>query len=74
MIDKLTSVLSRLFFAVAFILLIIAIIDRVLNVFGWYLTWTHYSAGRLFEFSAMLMIFVMVLLLRQIREKLKGPS
>jgi hypothetical protein len=74
MIDKLTSILSRLFFAVAFILLAIAVIDRVLNFFGWYLSWTNYRAGRLFEFSAMLMIFVIVLLLRQIREKLKGPS
>ena len=74
MIDKLTSILSRLFFAVAFALLLIAVLDRVLNIFGWYLTWTHYRAGRLFEFSAMLMIFVIVLLLRQIRERLKKPS
>lgn len=74
MIDRLTSILSRIFFAVAFILLVIAISDKVLNIFGWTWTWTLYGAGRLFELSAMLMIFVVVLLLRQIREKLGAPG
>ena len=72
MIDKFTSILSRVFFAIAFILLIAAVLDKILNYFGWTWSWPHYGAARLFEFSAMLMIFVIVLLLRQIRERLSS--
>lgn len=69
MIDKLTSLLSRVFFAVAFIVLVIAVIDWLLRMGGRTLSFISYQPGRLFEFAAILMIFVMVLLLRQIREK-----
>jgi hypothetical protein len=74
MIDKLTSLLSRIFFAVAFILLLIALSDKLLNLFGWTWSWARYGPGRLFELSAMLMIFVVVLLLRQIRERLRAQD
>ena len=70
MIDKLTSLLSRLFFAVASIVLVIAVIDWILRMGGTTLSFISYQPGRLFEFAAILMIFVMVLLLRQIREKI----
>ncbi len=70
MIDKLTSIFSRIFFAVALILFLVAILDKILNVFGWTWSWTPYGAARLFELSATFMIFVVVLLLRQIRERL----
>ncbi len=69
MINKLTSLFSRIFFAVAFFVLVIAIIDWLLRMGGTTLSFISYSPGRLFEFAAILMIFVMVLLLRQIREK-----
>lgn len=71
MIDKLTSFLSRILFTVGFLLLIIAIIDWFLRLFGYTFSWLHYQPGRVFEFSAILMITVVVLLLRQIREQLK---
>jgi hypothetical protein len=71
MIDKMTSVICRLFFAVAFILLIVAVWDRVIILFGWTIAW-YYMPSRLFEFSTMLMIFVIALVLRQIREELKN--
>lgn len=69
MINKLTSLFSRIFFAVAFLVLVIAIIDWLLRMGGTTLSFISYQPGRLFEFAAILMIFVMVLLLRQIREK-----
>lgn len=69
MIEKLMSFASRLFFAVALILLIIATLDWLLRLFGWTFSWLSYQPGRMFEFSAILMIFVMVLLLRQIRDR-----
>ena len=71
MVDKITSIICRLFFAVAFILLIVAVWDRILRFFGWTIVW-FYMPGRLFELSAMLMIFVIALVLRQIREELRN--
>jgi len=71
MINTLTSILSRLFFSVALILLLIAIIDWFMRLFGWTFSWLSYQPGRVFEFSAILMIAVIVLLLRQIREAVK---
>ena len=71
MVDKLTSILSRLFFLVALLLLIFAVVDWFLRLFGWTFSWLTYQPGRLFEFAAMLMICVVVLLLRQIRESLR---
>ncbi|MDH4155763.1 MAG: hypothetical protein OEW00_00605 [candidate division Zixibacteria bacterium] len=71
MVDKLTSILSRFFFIVAFLLLLIAVVDWFLRLFGWTFSWLPYQPGRLFEFAAMLMICVVVLLLRQIRESLR---
>ncbi len=74
MINRWTSILSRIFMVIAFILLLMAISDKILNIFGYTWTWWFFTAGRLLELSAMLMIFVMVLLLRQIREQLKTPA
>ena len=70
MVNKLTSIFSRIFFVVASLLLLIAIIDWILRLFGWTFSWIPYQPGRLLEFAAYIMIFVIVLLLRQIREKL----
>ena len=71
MIDKAISLLCRIFFVVALVLLIIAVWDRILMFFGWTLTFLTYHPGRLLELSALLMIFVIALLLRQIREILQ---
>jgi hypothetical protein len=72
MINSLSSVLCRMFFAVAFILLIMAVWDRFIRMFGWTISWIGYEPGRMLEFAAILMIFVIALLLRQIREGLKN--
>ena len=72
MVNKLTSIFSRIFFAVASILLIIAILEWIIRLFGWTFFWLPYRPGRLLEFAAFLMTFVIVFLLRQIRERLKS--
>ena len=72
MIDKMTSFLSRLFFTVGLLLLLVAIADWILRIFGWTFSWLMYQPGRLFEFSAILFIAVIVMLLRQIREGVKS--
>jgi len=70
MVNKLTSIFSRIFFAVASLLLLIAIVDWILGLFGCTFSWLQYQPGRLLEFAAYIMVFVIILLLRQIREKL----
>ncbi len=73
MIDKLTSIFSRVFFSVALLLLLLGVLDRIIGLFGWTLAWYH-EAGRVLEFSGIMMIFVIGLLLRQIRDELKQQS
>jgi len=70
MVNKLTSIFSRILFSVASLLLLITIIEWILRLFGWTFSWLPYNPGRLLEFAAYIMIFVIVLLLRQIREKM----
>ena len=72
MFDQAISFLCRIFFVVALVLLVVAIWDRILLTFGWTLTFLTYQPGRLLELSALLMVFVIALLLRQIRDNLKN--
>ena len=71
MIDKMSSTICRLFFAVGLFLLILALWDGFLRLFGWTISWL-YGPGRVLEFAAMLITFVIAILLRQIREQLKS--
>ncbi|MBD3403326.1 hypothetical protein GF420_10560 [candidate division GN15 bacterium] len=72
--DWLTSISSRIFFAAAVIVLIIGVIDWILRLFDWTFSWVPYEPGRMLTFSAVLMIYVAVLLLRQIREQTRGSA
>jgi hypothetical protein len=72
MIDKIIKFLSRLFFFVAMLLLIIAFIDGFLRLWGWKFSWLPYDPGRLLEFTAIFMIIVIAFLLRQIRNAIKS--
>jgi hypothetical protein len=71
MVDKLTSFCQRLFFVVASILVVLAGLDWIIGIFGWTFSWLPYQPGRLFEFAAILVIFVIAILLRQIRDALR---
>jgi len=66
--QKLMSFLSRLFFVVALLFIAIAVVDWCVRLFGWTFSFLPYQPGRMFEFAAMLMVFVAVMLLRQIRD------
>ena len=74
MIDKLTSIFARIFFTLSLIILFVAIWDKFIGLFGWELTWVAYQPGRLLELSAIMIIFVIALLSRQIREEIKKIS
>jgi hypothetical protein len=69
-LEKLSSAMSRLFFFGALLLLGLAVLERVVNFLG-YTILRSYGAGRFLEFAGILMVFVIAVLLRQIREALK---
>lgn len=69
--DSQYSLISRLLFSVAGILFVVAVWDWIIGWFGYRLSWVAYEPGRLFEFAAILVIFVIALLLRQIRDALR---
>ena len=72
-LDYLTSIASRVFFFGAFALLGVAVIEGIIR--GPLGSATPLSAlyrpGRLVEFAAILLIFVITILLRQMREELR---
>ena len=63
-----THLFARLFFVVALGLLGVATFELLANLMGYTLLRGIYSAGRLIELSAALLIFVITVLLRQIRD------
>lgn len=58
----------RLAFFVAFLLLAIAAFEYVVNFFGFTILSSLYTPGRLLEVAAVIVLFVVALLLRQIRD------
>jgi hypothetical protein len=71
--DKLSSLGSRICFAAALILLLAGVVERIL---GWFhvAIRTGYEPGRLVEFGAILLIPVVTVLLREIREELRKQT
>jgi hypothetical protein len=72
--DKLVSLISRVFFVLAFCVLVLGIVEKLVNLAGYTVTRT-YQPERLLEISVSLAVLVMVLLLRQIRDAMRsGPG
>jgi hypothetical protein len=67
-IDMLSSVVSRVFFIGAFLLLALGVLEKIAFVFGYTIVRESITAGRLLEISAVAVVFVIAILLRQIRE------
>ena len=72
--DRLMSIAPRVLFSLAALLLIVGVWERILRLFDWTLTWVPYEPGRLMELSAILVVFLIALLLRQIREEIKKSA
>ena len=72
--NKWDSMISRVFFVASFLLLVIALVDRFVNFFGYTILTGGYTAGRVLEFAALMLIVVIALQLRQIREGLKEAA
>lgn len=69
-LEKLISVASRLFFLGAFLLLGLALIEKIANASGYTILQT-YTGGRLLEYAVVLLIFVIAMQLREMREELR---
>lgn len=61
-------------FILAMFLLFVAFLDWILRLFGWTLSLVPYQPGRLLELSSFFMIFVIAVLLKQIRDGSKKTS
>jgi len=70
-LDKLISMTSRLFFFGALVLFGLALIERVANAAG-YTILQLYRGGRLLEFAVVLLVFVIAMELRELKEELKS--
>ena len=69
-IDRLVSAASRLFFVSAFVLLALAVLEKIANTAG-YTILQMYSGGRLLDYAVILLVFVIAMQLRAMREELK---
>lgn len=65
---------TRILFFTALAALGLAVVEFVVNAFGYTVLQGIYSAGRLVELSAALLVFVIAVLLRQIRDALTNPQ
>jgi hypothetical protein len=69
-IEKVESVVSRVFFFGAFLALVLAVVERVANQLG-YTILSSTKAVTLLEMAVVLLVFVIAIQLRAIREALK---
>jgi hypothetical protein len=70
--DRLNSIVCRVFFGLAFVIVALGALEKVVNLTGYTILRSYsYTPRRLFEFAAILCIIVIALLLRQVREQLK---
>jgi hypothetical protein len=69
-LEKLVSLVSRLFFLGAFVLLALALIERIANASG-YTILQVYRGSRLLEGAVVLLVFVIAVQLREMKEELK---
>lgn len=68
------QVFSRILFLIAFAALAIACIEYVVNLLGYTVLREAYTPGRLVELAGALLLFVIAVLLRQIRDLTRGSD
>ena len=74
MIKQLTSLISRLMFIASFAIVGIAVWEKLANFFGLTLTRGYYTNWQLLEFSAIAILFVIALQLREIKLTLTAKN
>jgi hypothetical protein len=73
-LERFVSRISRLFFFGAFALLAIAVVERLANASGYTVIGGAFTGGRLLEIAAILLIFVIAMQVREMREELRRRS
>jgi hypothetical protein len=70
-VEKLISVISRLFFVGAFVLFGIGVFERIAYAAGYTIPLVGpFTGGRLLEIAAVLLVFVIAMQLREMKEEL----
>jgi hypothetical protein len=72
--EKWMSFLSRALFLASFLLLLIAVVERLVNYLGYTIVGGGYAPGRMLEFAGIMLLFVIAILLRQAREELRRKA
>jgi len=70
-LDRLGSLISHVFSMVAIVLLAVGVVEWLANVFGYTILNQRYRPGRLMELAAIFAVFVVALLLRQVRQEIR---
>jgi hypothetical protein len=73
-VSKITSLINRTLFVLSFVLAAIAVLEKIVNLAGYTIVREAYSPARLLEVSVVGLVFVITLLLREIRHELEGKS
>ena len=71
-LQKLISMTSRIFFVGAFVLLGLAVIERVANAIGYTILNQGTSTVHLLDAAVILLVFVIAIQLREVKEELKS--
>ncbi|MBC8423027.1 hypothetical protein H8E07_02790 [bacterium] len=69
-IETWMSTFSRIMFVVAMLFFALAVVEKLANLNGQTLSFLTYEPGRLLEFSAIMLLFVVTVTLRRIRKEL----
>ncbi len=62
---------ARILFIIASVAIAVAFLEGIADFAGFSVTADRYTAGRLLELAAALLVFVVAVLLRQIRDELR---
>ena len=72
--QRLTSVLSRILFVIAFVLAGLGAWERLARLFGYTMLRGSYQPWRLLEFAAVCLLFVMALQLRELKLTMRAKG
>ena len=72
MSEKLTSLACRAFFFASFVLLALSVMEAVARRTGYTILRHSFEPARLLEYAVILLVFVVAMLLRQIRDGAKS--
>ena len=71
-LDRLISLIARGSTAVAALLVTLAVAEWVANFFQYTILRGTYAPGRLLEFAAIVLLFVITVMLRQVRDAVRA--